>query len=355
MAYELKQEFTSTPSKRILGATMNLSLRHDVPILKRAGSQAVGLGLLLALSLAAPVQAQDMSFDVEETESGGTDKKPPAKEAPKPQPGAEEEGAVEASGSASGSTGGDVLTELTASSGKEEETSDSRLPREKEVIEKIYAVQRMYVLRNGRFELAPSIGDTFNDQYVSHPSFGAGLNYWITNVLAVGVNFLWYQGIESESKLNFAIRRSARLAVPITEYQLGAHLNFTYVPIYGKFEMFNDAIFQWDTYVIGGVGLLRTRPVAVIDPAVRTFNFDMRVAFNAGIGLRVFVTRWLTVFGELRDYLYMEKLENLQVSLSAREDPATWIDQNSKLTNNVTVQLGFTMFFPFTFDYSYPK
>jgi hypothetical protein len=79
------------------------------------------------------------------------------------------------------------------------------------------------------------------------------------------------------------------------------------------------------------------------------------VAFNAGIGLRVFITKWLTVFGELRDYLYMEKLENLQVSLSARQDQTTWIDQNSTLTNNVTVQLGFTMFFPFTFEYSYPK
>jgi outer membrane beta-barrel protein len=174
-------------------------------------------------------------------------------------------------------------------------------------------------------------------------------------VLAVGVNFNWYQGLETESKLDFSIRRSTRLAVPITEYQLGAHLNFTYVPIYGKFEMFNDAIFQWDGYLVGGVGVLRTRPVAEIDPAVRNFDFDWRVAFNAGIGLRVFVTKWLSIFGELRDYLYMEKLENLQVSLDHREVPSTWIDPNSHLTNNVTVQLGFTMFFPFTFDYSYPK
>jgi outer membrane beta-barrel protein len=173
--------------------------------------------------------------------------------------------------------------------------------------------------------------------------------------LAVGVNVLWYQGIESESKLNFAVRRSTRLAVPITQYQLGGYLNFTYVPIYGKFEMFNDAIFQWDAYLIGGVGMLRTRPVAVIDPAVRNFNYDWRVAFNVGIGLRVFVTKWLSIFGEIRDYLYMEKLENLQVDLDGRGQETTWTDPNSKLTNNVTVALGFSMFFPFTFDYSYPK
>jgi outer membrane beta-barrel protein len=341
---------------------MNLSFRqHSVEISRRACSRSrpVMLGVLLSLAFFATsfgsARAQDMSFDVDETETPGKPAKGKGKtkgeEAPPKAADGEEGGEV----SGAASSGGDVLSELTADKGKEEATTEGGLPREQEVIEKIYAVQRMYVLRNGRFELAPSLGETFNDQYVTHPSLGAALNYWITNVLAVGVNLLWYQGIESESKLNFSIRRSTRLAVPITEYQLGAYLNFMYVPIYGKFEMFNTAIFQWDAYLIGGVGMLRTRPVAVIDPAVRTFDFDWRVAFNVGIGLRVFVTKWLSIFGELRDYIYMEKLENLQVSLDHRGDPSTWTDPNSKLTNNVTVALGFSMFFPFTFDYSYPK
>jgi outer membrane beta-barrel protein len=348
---------------------MNLSFRHGVLTSRRARAVAPALGVFLALasvSGVAGVSAQDMSFDVDEAESGtskeGGSKKGKGKGKGKKADQAEAAEPAEAGGEAKaeggmdiGSGGGDLLSELTAEKTDDSASSEGGLAREKESIEKIYAVQRMYVLRNGRFELAPSLAQTFNDQYVSHPSLGAGLNYWITNVLAVGVNLLWYQGIESEQKLTFSIRRSTRLAVPITEYQLGAHLNFTYVPIYGKFEMFNDSIFQWDAYLIGGVGMLRTRPVAVIDPAVRTFDFQWRVAFNAGIGLRVFVTKWLSIFGELRDYLYMEKLENLEVSLSQRGEPSTWTDQNSKLTNNVTVSLGFSMFFPFTFSYSYPK
>ncbi len=329
---------------------MNLSLRDDTIFGHGRAALLAAVAAWIGLTVSGSAHAQDMSFDLNEAESAPA----PDKEAPPPEGEGEAGGEAKASGSAS--AGGDILAELTAESGKEEATADERLPREKEVIEKIYAVQRMYVLRTGRFELSPAYSQTFNDQYVSHPSLGAGLNYWITNVLAVGANFLWYQGLETDSDLNFSIRRSARLAVPVTEYQLGAHLNFTYVPIYGKFEMFNDSIFQWDGYLVGGVGVLRTRPVPVIDPAVRTFDFGWRVAFNAGIGLRVFVTRWLTVFGELRDYLYMEKLENLEVALGkAREDETTWIDSNSTLTNNVTVSLGFTMFFPFTFEYSYPK
>jgi len=178
----------------------------------------------------------------------------------------------------------------------------------------------------------------------------------------VGLNFLFYQGLENESDLNFFVRRSTRLAVPITEYQLGAHLNFTYVPLYGKFMMFNEYIFQWDSYIVGGVGLMRTRPVPVVDPEIRQFDFDWRVAFNVGIGLRVFVTRFLAIFAELRDYAYLERLESLEVALGTgdcpgnfRNCPETWLDDSPSLTNNVTAHIGFTLFFPFTFEYTLPK
>ena len=329
------------------------------------GLLAVVLGLAVFGSQAI---AQDMSFDLNEVEAegeagaeaeGGADMEFGVGEA--------EEGSGEAEAGAgaeaSAEGGGDVFAELTAGDDDVTEGADENVPRVSELAEEIYAVQRMYVLRNGRLELSPSFAQTVNDQYVTHPALSAGLNYWITNVLAVGANFLWYQGSENESDLNFSIRRSTRLAVPITEYQLGAYLNFTYVPIYGKFTMFNDAIFQWDSYIVGGVGMMRTRPVAVIDPAVRSFNFDLRVAFNAGIGIRIFLTRWLTIFGELRDYMYLEKLENLNVQLpcrngattNCREDENTWIDKNATFTNNVTVHVGATIFIPFTFDYEYPK
>jgi outer membrane beta-barrel protein len=332
---------------------MNLGSMHEVDRKKVAKTWLPVLAGVIGLAV-TPIRtaAQDMSFGLEEAESAPKEEE--KKDEAKPE-GEAAGGEAEASGEVSASTGGDVLAELTAEGGPAEEKVEGEA-RQSEVAEEIYAVQRMYVVRGGRFELAPSLAFTVNDPYVSHPALAIGLNYWVTNVLAVGANFLWYQGVESESDLNFSVRRSTRLAVPITEYQLGAHLNFTYVPIYGKFTMFNSAIFQWDSYLVGGVGMMRTRPVAVVDPAVRSYDFDWRVAFNAGIGIRVFVTRYFTVFGELRDYLYLEKLENLNVELGEdREDESTWIDQKATLTNNVTVHMGITLFFPFSFDYRYPK
>src|SRR5262245_23294539 len=154
---------------------MNLSLREDTIL--RPGVcalAAVWVGLLVVSS----AHAQDMSFDINEAEQA------PAEEAPKQGGEAEGEAGGEAKASGSAAASGDILSELTAEGGKEETTAEDRLPREKEVVEKIYAVQRMYVLRTGRFELAPAYSQTFNDQYVSHPALSAGLNYWITNVLA---------------------------------------------------------------------------------------------------------------------------------------------------------------------------
>jgi outer membrane beta-barrel protein len=313
---------------------------------------------LFGACAAMSAHAQDMTFDIEEAESetpaeggeGGEGEGMSFSEAE-----AEGEGTAEGGAEGGMDLGGDIIGEL-AGGGDEQQGPRERAPRSTETVEEIYAVQQIYALRINRVELSPSFGITVNDQYVSHPSAGVALNYWWTNVLAVGLSFLWYEGLENESDLNFFVARSTRLAVPITEYQLGAHLNFTYVPLYGKFSMFNEYIFQWDAYVVGGVGVLRTRPKPVIDPTVRQFNFDWRVAFNAGIGIRVFITRFLAVFGELRDYAYLERLENLDVGLGeSRNDPGTWLDDSPSLTNNVTAHLGFTLFLPFSFDYRLPK
>ena len=298
--------------------------------------------------------AQDMTFDLEDADQTPAEGEGTPAEG---EVGAEGEVSAEGEAGADLGLGGDIIGDLAAG-GEDQAGSAPRdmAGRSTETVEEVYAVQQIYALRINRVELAPSATFTLNDPYVSHPGIGIALNYWWTNVLAVGINFNWYQGLENESDLNFFVRRSTRLAVPITEYQLGANLNFTYVPLYGKFMMFNEYIFQWDAYIVGGVGLMRTRPVPVVDPEIRQFEFDWRVSFNLGIGIRVFVTRFFAIFGELRDYLYLEKLENLDVALGdQRFNEETWFADAATLTNNVTAQVGFTLFFPFTFEYQLPK
>jgi len=232
--------------------------------------------------------------------------------------------------------------------------------------EQMYAVQQIYALRYHRFEVNPYFGLTMNDQFVSHDGPGLAMNFYITNVLAIGVNGNFYQGLNAISAFNLQTSRAARIGEPINEYQWSADANFTYVPAYGKFAGFGDFIFHYDVFLVGGVGAISTRPIAVVDPDNRTFTFSPKVNGKIGGGLRIFFNRWLAAVVEVSDYIYPEQLESLTVATGlsptttnptrlAAQDPSTWLAPGSYITNNVQAQVGLSFFLPFTWEYRLPK
>jgi outer membrane beta-barrel protein len=220
--------------------------------------------------------------------------------------------------------------------------------------EDIYAVQQIFVIKSMRFELNPYWSFTLNDQFINHPAPGGALNFYISNVLAIGGNFNYYGPFNVDREFNFLVRRSARVAVPLSEYNWGAAFNFTYVPAFGKFSGFSDFIFQYDAYVVGGVGAISTRPIPVIDPDNRNPKYETKLAFNAGIGLRIFFNRWFAAVAEVRDYMFNDKLENLRIVPGREGDESTWTDKTS-FTHNVQAQVGVSIFLPFSFEYRLPK
>ncbi|MDX2051117.1 MAG: outer membrane beta-barrel domain-containing protein [Polyangiaceae bacterium] len=224
------------------------------------------------------------------------------------------------------------------------------------LVEEVYAVQQRFVVKKGRFEVNPYWGLTLNDQFVGHPGPGLGLNYYVSEALAIGVNGNYYEPLNIDSKFNAQVRRAARVAVPLTEYQWSGALNFSYVPAQGKFAGFQDFIFHYDAYVVGGVGAISTRPIPIIDPDNRNFKFSTKLAFNAGIGLRIYLSRWFAAVLEVRDYTFNDQLENLEVASTpeAQRDESTWLGDKS-LTWNVQAQAGVSFFLPPTFEYQLPK
>ena len=222
--------------------------------------------------------------------------------------------------------------------------------------EPLYAVQQIFALRVRRFELNPWWGITLNDQFVSHPGPGLSFNYYISNVLFVGLNGEYYQPFNQDQAFNAQVRRAARVAVPLTEYQWMANLQVGYVFAYGKFAFLSDFIFQYDAYLVGGVGMIYNRPIPVIDPDNRNFEYKGHLSGNVGLGLRVWVNRWLAITTELRDYFFADDLEALTVALPPNDkNPDTWYDSKSYFTNNVQAQVGASIFIPFSFDYRLPK
>ena len=232
--------------------------------------------------------------------------------------------------------------------------SDIQAAAGKKINAEIYAVQQIYALRVRRLELNPYWSFSLNDQFVSHPGPGLALNYYLSNVLAIGVNGNFYQPFNVDSDFNFQNRRATRVAVPLNEYQWAAAVNFTYVPLYGKFAGFGDFIFHYDAYVVAGVGTMVDRPIPIIDPDNRNFDWKYNVAVNAGLGLRIFFNRWLAATLEVRDYIFPEQLENTRVDTRDPQNKAGWVG-DTQLTNNVQAQLGVSVFIPFSWDYRLPK
>lgn len=326
---------------------------------------AAALGILPATSWAQGKGAKGAAAASGEAASGEGEAAP-----------AEEEAADKAAGEAApadDATGGDEAPEGggLAEICKIDPAACPNLDMEKEAArplkESIYAMQQIFALRARRFELNPYWGITFNDQFVSHPGPGLAINYYITNVLAVGINGNYFGLFNIDRQLNAQVRRSTRVAVPLTEYNWNANLNFTYVPAYGKFAGFGDFIFHYDAYVVGGVGAIATRPIPVIDPDNRNFEYQTKIAFNAGIGLRIFFNRWLGATLEMRDYIFPDKLEALKEQPGqSPADSKYWYDDGkgggtsyakakARLTNAVQAQVGVSFFLPFSFEYRLPK
>jgi outer membrane beta-barrel protein len=296
---------------------------------------------------------------------------PAAPPAGQPAPGAPPAGGETPAPSGGGDTGGLAdICQITPDAPQCQAAKEINLSTEakKAVRAEVYAVQQQYVIKAQRLEIMPYYAVTLNDQFVSHNAPGLALNYYITQVLAVGVNGNWYQGLNQDSGFNFQNREAANVAVPLNDYQFSADLNFTYVPMYGKFAGFGDFIFHYDTYVLGGLGIIRTRPESIIDPDNRKFtDWYNAVNFDVGIGVRIFFTRWLAAVLEVRDLIFFDKIENVTVATGSTtsapgtqayannpQNPATWY-QNNQFTNDVQLQVGLSFFLPTSFEYRLPK
>lgn len=309
------------------------------------------LGLIVAAILAMPLVAQAQAKPAKPAGGSPTDKAPAQPAAP-PKPDAKPDAKPE--------TKPDSKSDSKSEDDERCQIDpslcikvDYKKEAERPLSEEIYTVQQIYALRRGRFEVNPYWSLTLNDQFVSHPGPGLALNYYITNGLALGANFNYYRNLNQDSEFNAQTRRAARIAVPLTEYDYSAALNATIVPFYGKFAGFGDFIFHYDTYVVLGGGILSNKPIAVIDPDNRTFSSKINPSGNVGVGLRIFFNRWFTAVLEVRDYIFMDKLENTTIAKNPK-DSNTWYG-DSKLTNHVQAQLGVSVFLPFSWEYKLPK
>jgi outer membrane beta-barrel protein len=214
----------------------------------------------------------------------------------------------------------------------------------------IKVVQRRPILKYHRLEIIPTYNVTLNSPVVRHHGFGGIFNFFLSETLNIALEATYYQ---NENLEHYFLRGlNDRVLPSANRYWWSAAINFGYVPIYGKFAIFNRWIVQWEAYIGAGLGVLQTEWLPR-DPAnLPATNFD--VMWHIDFGLRTFLTKWLVVQVYLKDYMFVDKFEPTNRPAGSIEVPPA--DTHvSQFVNNVVFGVGIGMFLPTSFEYKYTR
>ena len=197
----------------------------------------------------------------------------------------------------------------------------------------IHIVQRKPVLQKKRFELAPRFGMTFNDALYRHFRVGANANFHITERFFVGALFDWYNfgsalgGPTSAFTQTIAQTNSAP-DTPVINWFGGAEIGF--VPIFGKFSLFNSGLLFYDVGFTLGGGAAESRSAQLNTP-------EIGAGITASVFNHIFLNDWISLNFEVRDQIYFATL-------------ATSTEQ--QLAHAVSFSVGFGFFLPTRFEYT---
>lgn len=188
----------------------------------------------------------------------------------------------------------------------------------------IRVIQQKPFVKAMRAEAQPFFIASLNEVLTTHLGVGCSVRFHIDDEWAVGLDYIKYFGRMSELATNIGDQYDVYPEKNLLDYYAGAHATWT--PILGKFLLFNGPLVFWDTYLIAGIGV------------TRTVNGGIRPSGDIGLGMRFAPLKFLSVNLELRDFMFMDEFRH-----------------ESKFVNNVAFIAGVGVFFPFTYEYVYPK
>jgi outer membrane beta-barrel protein len=212
----------------------------------------------------------------------------------------------------------------------------------------IVTVIRKPFLKLKRTELRAMAGTTMNDNIVRHYSVGGELSYYLTDVLAVGLEGQYYTH-QFREPFDLVARQARRLPT-VNQYNFSGALNFHYVPVYGKFAVLDKKIVTWEVAFTAGIGALQSE-VVPRDKRFPAFK-SILISPNVGADMRFFLFKSLTINAGIRDYIFVDKFEPVNRGESMYPTAAEAKDHaDTSLINNVMFQLSVSLWLPTTFEY----
>lgn len=194
-------------------------------------------------------------------------------------------------------------------------------------LDRVKAVPRKPMLKRMRLEISPYASVSLNDAFFYHLAAGGSVVFYPNDSFGIGVgaDYLWLHA----KTPNEAVVRETQQSVfaEFEQPRLFAHLDFYWVPLYGKVSLFDDNIIHFDTFLVAGGGV------------ASALGGEFPPAVNVGVGQRYVLNDWLALRLEARDHLFVA---SQQVNDLPRSD----------IQNFLMFQLGVSIFVPPSFEYT---
>jgi len=253
-------------------------------------------------------------------------------------------------------SGGDFKLEDIQDLSDEKVEAFPKLPKDaatrQRAWEDIVVVPRKSFLKKHRLELAPFAGITLNDPLIRHYSFGGDLNFYITDILSIGLEGQYF--IKELSERTSLTGLQYYRIPSLNKLKYHAALAFGYVPGYGKFGLFNKYIVHWDVTFALGVGMMWTE---VIPRRFGDAPFaNQNIAPHVGVGARLFILDWMTLSVAFKDYMYLDKFEAASRAPGESAEVAkASLDAKNQFVQNVMMFVSLGFYVPPSFSYKTPR
>lgn len=193
----------------------------------------------------------------------------------------------------------------------------------------ITVIQPKPLLRRQRIELVPRASWTLNDPYVDQLSVGGSLFYSATERFFFGPTFEWFDfgpNVGGTTGRFDDVVDATNTVPEVAVLDWYAGIDFSWIPAYGKFVLFNRSVVYFDLFVTIGAGVAYN-------------GRDYVPGGVLAIGAHTYFNRWFGMTFEYRDRLTYQELPS----------------GNNRLWQTASVSVGLNFFIPPNFRYTYDE
>lgn len=201
----------------------------------------------------------------------------------------------------------------------------------------IKVVQRKHFMKMHRLEATvPAIGMVTNDPFLRRILFAGKFEFHLTEISSIGawICFSPNLGDSDRKPLTNQLEQRSEVVPDISRIIFAGVVDYGVSPIFGKIELGQARIINYDIYLAAGAGVLYTKDDEELVQGgeeeyreqfhpVTSFAFGFRVAFNEWFGIRL----------EGRHLTHIEQVSRAE-------------GLNLEMKNNFAVQFGTSFFLP---------